>query len=454
MSLSKSSNFHGGIHCTDGSDKLLSKQNPIRTYLPNLVEISMKQSAGSICEVAVQKGDQVTKGQLIGTPTRFGAANIHASISGTVTDIKTYYDEFNREVQSVVIQSTGADEAKDKMTSMDYHHKPVDITTISKEMIISAMKEGGLIGMGGAGFPTHVKYETTKTIDYVLINAAECEAFLTCDHRLMLEYGYDIINGVQLLVKAAGAEKAFICMEDNKMDAYDHLNKLLSEHVLPIELKLLPTRYPQGGERQLVEAVIRKEVPAGGLPADVGVIINNVATAKAMADMIFAGVPLVSRIITVTGKVRNPGNFLVPIGTAYSELVELAGGFTTVNNRVIIGGPMTGSSILIGGGVSDLEGNVAKTSSGLLILEDDTLIESPCIKCGQCERVCPAGLAPYKIDYAAANDDVSLCEKLYATECISCGSCSFVCPAKRELAYRITEAKTEIFKLRRERGGK
>jgi electron transport complex protein RnfC len=221
-----------------------------------------------------------------------------------------------------------------------------------------------------------------------------------------------------------------------------------------VELVLLHTKYPQGGERQLVDAVIKKEIPAGSLPADIGVIINNVGTAKAMADIMFTKTPLIARCITVTGKVKNPGNFYVPIGTPYATLIHEAGGFTTKNNRVIIGGPMTGNSIMIGGELTHLEGSVSKTSSGLLVLEDYSLIESPCIRCGECERVCPAGLAPFKIDFAAIEDNINLCEKLYATECISCGSCSYVCPANRELAYRITVAKTEIFNLRREKGGK
>ncbi|NLK26854.1 MAG: RnfABCDGE type electron transport complex subunit C, partial [Clostridiales bacterium] len=295
MKYSSIAGFHGGIHPTDGTDKELSKDIPIRVYSPKAVWISMKQSAGSGCQITVQKGDKVTKGQLIGIPTRFGSANIHASISGTVMDIMTMKDPQDNEEQYVIIQAETMSEQQmeeDEAKSIPSHHKGfIDISSYTKEDIITSMKEGGLIGMGGAGFPTHVKYETTNPIDYVLINAAECEPYLTCDHRLMMEYGYDIMNGIQLFLKAAGARKAFICMEDNKKDAAEHLSNLLLKSDLPIEVILLGTKYPQGGERQLIEAVIGKEVPAGKLPADIGVIINNVGTAKALADLIFTKTP-------------------------------------------------------------------------------------------------------------------------------------------------------------------
>lgn len=478
-------NFHGGIHNSDGSDKQLSNRLPIKHYIPDTVEISMRQSGGSICKPLVSKGDNVTKGQLIGIPTHYAVANIHASISGTVTEINSYTDEFDREVPIIVIKAKphiqpDNTESKSKanpqassnqqnntdarieilhdynteLNEADYHNKLVDTSAYKREDILTSMKEGGLIGLGGAGFPTNIKYETSNDIQYILVNAAECEPYLSCDHRVMLDYGYDLINGIMLLIKAANADKAFICIEDNKKDAASYLESILEGKGLPIEIKVLTTRYPQGGERQLIEAVIKKEVPAGKLPADLGVIVNNVGTIKALADIIFTGEPLTDRVITITGKVKNPGNYYVPIGTRYSELIKLVGGVITENYRIIVGGPMTGTSIMIGGDIKELQGSVLKTSSGLLVLEDYTLVETPCIRCGECERVCPAGLAPFKIDFAAINDDISLCDKLYATECISCGACSYVCPANRELAYRITEAKMEILSLRRQRGEK
>lgn len=439
--------FHGGIHPADGTDKLLSNQKPISIYTPQKVEISMKQSPGSVCKAIVKSGENVSRGDLIGKPEKFGGANIHASISGTVIDVKKYPDVMGRDVEIVVIQSDN-DDTDTNYQACDYEEKLVDISSYSKDMIMAKMKEGGLTGMGGAGFPTHIKYETKEKINYVLINAAECEPYLTCDHLLMVEHGYSIINGVLLFVKVSGAAKAIICFEDNKQDVAKDLERIISDKGLPIEIKILPTRYPQGGERQLVEAVLQIEVPAGKLPASIGVVINNVGTAKALSDIVLGDKPLISRVVTITGKVKEPCNYLVPIGTLYSELIDKSGGFTATSSRVIEGGPMTGSCIQVGGSKDDLRGSVSKITSGLLVLQDTSKIESPCIRCGECERVCPAGLAPFKIDFAAIENDIKLCDKLYATECISCGSCSYVCPAKRELAYRITEAKKEIFRLR------
>lgn len=444
--------FHGGIHPSDGSDKLLSNQVPIRVYTPKTVEISMKQSPNGFCKALVKAGDRVSKGDLIGVPINFSAANVHASICGTVTDILTR-DDNGREFEVAVIRSDDTDDAGSDIPDREYERKLVDLAAYSKDMIIDKMTEGGLIGMGGAGFPTHIKYETKDVINYILVNGAECEPYLTCDHMLMKEHGYAVLNGVLLLIKAANARKAYICIEDNKQDVAEELENIISGKGLPVEIMILPTRYPQGGERQLIEAVLRTEVPAGQLPSTVGTIINNVGTAKALADIVLGNEPVISRVVTVTGKVKKPCNYLVPIGTRYSDLIEESGGFTAGTCRVVEGGPMTGNCIQIGKSPKDLKGSVAKNTSGLLVLEDLPKTESPCIRCGECERVCPAGLAPFKIDFAAIEDNIELCDKLYATECISCGCCSYVCPAKRELAYRITEAKKEILKLRRERGG-
>ena len=439
--------FHGGIHPADGSDKLLSNQKPIRIYTPKIVEISMKQSPGSICEAIVKTGDKISRGDLVGKPIKFGGANIHASISGTIIEIRKVHDLSGIDIEIIVIQSDD-NNADVEYPVADYEKQLIDLAVYTKEMVLEKMSNGGLTGLGGAGFPTHIKYETNETIKFVLINAAECEPYLTCDHMLIIEHGYAIINGVLLFLKASGAEKAIICFEDNKQDAAKNLERIVSGKGLPIEIKILPTRYPQGGERQLVEAVLHMEVPAGRLPASIGVIINNVGTAKALADIVVGDKPLISRVVTITGKVQDQCNYLVPIGTRYSELIGLSGGYTVEKSKVISGGPMTGTCLQIGGNHEELTGSVAKITSGLVVLEDTPKEESPCIRCGECERVCPAGLAPFKIDFAAIEGDINLCDRLYATECISCGSCSYVCPAKRELAYRITEAKTEVFKCR------
>ena len=421
MPKNKKHAFPGGVHPTDGSDKALSMDTATRSFLPETVTILSEQSFGGTCEFLVKPGDTVKEGQLIGTPKAFMAAPLHASVSGKVLDIK-------------------------------------EVTNQGRK-ILAGIRDGGLTGMGGAGFPTHKKYETDKPIDALLINGAECEPFLTCDYRLMLEDSYAVINGVRLLLKGSGAKKAYICMEDNKPAAAARLKEILeqakSANILDaaedIEIKILPTQYPQGGERQLIQAVLDREVPMGGLPADVGVIVSNIGTSKAAADMILGHMPLTKRIVTVTGHVKNPGNYRVPIGTSARELVQLAGGVTTKKNRVIAGGPMTGPCV-----ASDWDGKeelfyVTKNTSGILVLPESSYAEQPCIRCEGCASVCPAGLVPYQIEFALMEEDYDLCEKLFASECIACGCCSYICPAKRELTVRTRTARDIVKQRMRER---
>lgn len=336
-----------------------------------------------------------------------------------------------------------------------YERQLVPMNEFSREDIIKGMEEGGLVGMGGAGFPTYIKYQTDLPIETVLINGAECEPFLTCDYRLMIECPAGIINGARLMKKAAKAEKAYICIEDNKPEAVKSLNAVLENcREDGIEVKVLPTKYPQGGERQLIQAVLGREVPAGSVPAAVGAIVSNAATAKATADIVLGKKPLDSRVVTVTGCVKEPGNFLVPVGTAAKELLKLCGGITEEHHRIIGGGPMTGPFI-----ISDWDGEeelfcIGKNTSGILVLPDKRLEESPCIRCGGCEQVCPAGLIPYQIDFAYLEDDMDLCERLHASECIACGCCSYICPAKRELTYRNRLARDAVKQRIRERAEK
>lgn len=442
--------FHGGVHPTDGSDKALSNAKPIVEYTPKVVEISMAQTGPSICELLVKEGDHVDRGQLIGSPANFFAVKLHASVSGTVKEIKKIQTG-PREVPVCVIE---ADAVQPPVEDLPYRHQMMDISSYSKEQLIALMEEGGITGMGGAGFPSHVKYKPNKPIKYVLINAAECEPFLTCDHRMLLEHSWEILNGVNAMVKAGGAEKGYICMEDNKQDVADHLSKLLEGCNVPIEIKVLPTKYPQGGERQLILAVTGNEIPAGGLPADAACIVSNTQSAKAMGDIVFAGIPSITRCITITGKVNDPKNFLVPLGTPIRELVALAGGISEKNNKVILGGPMTGPCIGTDMTGDDIDKCVTKVNGGLLVLENDHLVESSCIRCGGCAEVCPAGLSPFKIDHAYRANNLELCEALHATECIACGCCSYTCPAKRELTFYNTKARDAVKAMIRERGKK
>ena len=431
--------FPGGVHPTDGSDKALSMDAAVQQYEPSTVTILSEQSFGGKCRLLVQPGDTVEEGQLIGEPEAFMAAPLHASVSGTVLDVREVVNQ-GRKLLACVIQR----EKECAESSASYRTAAADIREISREEILAGIRDGGLTGMGGAGFPAHKKYETDKDIDTLLINGAECEPYLTCDYRLMLEEGYALVNGARLLLKASGAERACICLEDNKPQAAENLSRILEEarnqgimeSGEQVEVKIFPTKYPEGGERQLIQAVTGREVPMGGLPADVGVIVSNVGTAKAAADMILGHMPLTRRIVTVTGWVKNPGNYRVPIGTSAKELVELAGGVTVPQNRVIAGGPMTGPCVAPDWNGEEELFYITKNTSGILVLPDSAWEEQPCIRCGGCENACPAGLVPWQIDFAFQQEDYELCEKLYASECIACGCCSYICPAKRELTVR------------------
>lgn len=446
--------FPGGIHPTDGSDKALSMDAVTQTCLPETVTILSEQSFGATCEFLVRPGEIVKEGQLIGTPKAFMAAPLHASVSGKILDIKEVTSQGRTIPACIIKRETEPEEA-----SLPYQNEIVNIRTIGKEEILTGIRDGGLTGMGGAGFPTHKKYETTAPIDTLLINGAECEPFLTCDYRLMLEDSYAVINGVRLLLKLSGAQTAYICVEDNKPAATARLEEILSQakafdilgETENIIIKVLPTRYPQGGERQLIQAVLGREVPMGGLPAAVGVIVSNIGTSKAAADMILGNMPLTKRIVTVTGAVKSPGNYRVPIGTSARELVMLAGGVTAKKNRIIAGGPMTGPCV-----ASDWNGEtelfyITKNTSGILVLPEAFYAEQPCIRCEGCASVCPAGLVPYQIEFALMEEDYDLCEKLFAGECIACGCCSYICPAKRELTVHTRTARDIVKQKMRER---
>lgn len=457
MRKKEKNGFPGGVHPTDGYDKSLTMDIPVKEFWPDQVTVLSEQSFGGKCGLKVKPGDQVKVGELIGVPEAFMAAPLHASVSGEVLDVKEVSNQ-GRDILACIIKTGEKVSSEEK----SYEREAADISGISRDEILAGIRDGGLTGMGGAGFPTHKKYETDKEIDALLINGAECEPFLTCDYRLMLEHRWSVVNGVRLMLKGSGAKTAYICMEDNKPEAAKALSEVLEAGKKSgvigteedVQIKVLPTKYPQGGERQLIESVLGREVPMGGLPADVGVIVSNVGTSKAAADMILGKQPLTRRIVTVSGWVKKPGNYLVPIGTSAKELVQLCGGVTVKNNRVIAGGPMTGPCV-----ASDWEGEselfyITKNTSGILVLPDSQWEEQPCIRCEGCAKVCPAGLIPYQIEFAYMEEDYDLCESLYASECIACGCCSYTCPAKRELSVRTRMARDVVKQRMRERAVK
>nr|WP_297935431.1 SLBB domain-containing protein [uncultured Blautia sp.] len=385
--------------------------------------ILSEQSFGGKCGLLVSPGDQVKAGALIGKPEAFMAAPLHASVTGEVLDVKEVCNQ-GRMLLACIIK---ADEKQEQgRTEQKYETELIDINEISREEILDGIRNGGLTGMGGAGFPTHKKYETDKIIDTLLI------------------------NGVALLFKASGAKEAVICIEDNKPEAIKRLREILdqgknqnaSQGFEGIRVEELLTQYPQGGERQLIQGVLNKEVPAGGLPADVGVIVSNIGTARAAADMVLGKTPLIRRIVTVTGCVKQPGNYLVPVGTSAKELVARCGG------------PMTGPCVASDWDDGEELFYVTKNTSGILVLPDSQEEEQPCIRCSSCANVCPAGLVPYQIEYAFLEEDYDLCEQLHASECIACGCCSYTCPAKRELSVRTRMARDMVKQRMRERAVK
>ena len=437
--------FAGGVHPTDGFDKALTADRNIIRYIPKTVRVFMKQGLGPACKPVVHVGNHVVEGQLIGEATHILSANVHASVTGTVTAVNEAYCE-------IIV-----DDCELPNTDGAYYKEFVEIPH-SKTELLKLLAEGGIVGMGGAGFPTAMKYATEKRITHLLINAAECEPYLTCDEHLILEQGMTILNGVRGLKKICAAQKAVICLEDNKAHCKEVLDRLLAGHEEEVQIQLLPTKYPQGSEKQLIRAVMGVEIPAGKLPADVGAMVSNIHTAKAAADMIFGGIPSISRVITITGDVANPGNYLVPIGTDLGELVALAGDVKSKENKVILGGPMTGRCLGFQLDAAQMQAEqmafVTKISGGLIVLEGYAPEVSNCIKCGRCVKICPAGIKPVMIEKNYLLGNLDTCKALYATECIACGCCSYVCPARRALTFHVVSARDAVrTKIREEAAG-
>lgn len=443
--MSKKSLFAGGVHPTDGFDKKLTADKNIIQYIPKAVRISTKQGLGPNSKPVVETGAEVSQGQLIAQSEHFLSANIYSSVTGTVT----FVDD--------TVICIDVKECKLDNTDLEHYKSLLDVPN-TREELVDLIKNGGLVGMGGAGFPTSAKYATKENITHLLINAAECEPFLTCDEHLILEQGMAVLNGIRALKKACDADRAIICMEDNKKHCAEELTRLLGDKKDEIEILLLPTRYPQGGEKQLIQSAMGIKLPSGKIPANVGAMVSNIHTAKAAADMIFAGIPSTSRVITVTGDVKEPNNYLVPLGTDIGELVALAGDVTSADNKVILGGPMTGRCLgfnLDAAKISEeCKVAVSKVSGGLIVLKGYEPEASNCIKCGRCANACPIGLKPAAIEGNYNLGNLDACKKLYATECIACGSCSYVCPARRELTFNVVSARDAVRAKMREEASK
>ncbi len=432
--------FKGGIH-PDYHKELTATMAVTAMKAPEKVVIPLQQHIGAPCEPleSIEVGTEVKIGQKIAQSSGFVSAPIHASVSGKITAIGPYNHPLGRPVEAITIESDGEEKWDDSV-------KPAgNPDNLTAEKIREIVREAGIVGLGGATFPAHVKLSPPpeKKIDIVVINGAECEPYLTADHRVMLENPEEIVFGLKMMIKALGAEKGVIGVEDNKPDAL----KVLEQEVAGednITVASLHTKYPQGAEKMLIQVTTGRIVPAGGLPLDVGVVNHNVGTAVAITNAVREGKPLVERVLTVTGSgINRPQNLMVRVGTLVSDVLEHCGGLKEETVKLIIGGPMMG----LAQPSPDIP--VIKGTSGILALtgEDVYLAESsPCIRCAKCVDHCPVQLLPTSIALASEHEMFKKAEKLHAMDCFECGCCAFVCPSKIPLVQWIRIAKAEIAK--------
>ena len=395
--------------------------------IPDTVSISMSQHIGAPCSPLVKKGDYVKVGQPIGDTDAFVSAQIHSSVSGTVTGIERIRSVMGGEDPIIVIET-------DKKQEIWEEVKPPEIN--SREDFIKAVRNSGLVGLGGAAFPTHIKYnpQNLEEVDTLIVNGAECEPFITSDHRLMLENTQDIIDGALLVMERLGLKKGYIGIEENKPDAIALLDKMLAEQNHP-ELKTvtLRARYPQGAERVLVYEITGKKMDAGVLPAQLGVILSNITTIAFVGQYFKDGMPLVSKRITVDGSaVAEPKNIIAPIGTSISDIIGFCGGYKAEPKKILMGGPMMGRAVF-----SDRVPLVKNNNAILAFAGEQALVpeETGCINCGRCHKACPFKLLPTAFADAYENRDTERLNQLQINQCMECGSCAYVCPAKRPLGF-------------------
>ncbi len=431
--------FSGGIHPDD--TKSLTAHLPIEEIAPpKLLYFPAQQHIGAPPEIIVDVGDSVRLGQALTKSEAFVFAPLSSSVSGTVKDIGLYPHPNGTKVPTIVIENDGLDTPAEPLNT-----KPLE--ELSPQEIVRLVRNAGLVGMGGAGFPTHVKLSPPpeKTITDIIINGAECEPYLTSDHRLMLECAKDVIVGTLAVMKVFSLDTATIAIEENKPDAIAAVSEE-AKKVSGIRIAVLKKKYPQGAEKQLIYAVTGRQVPSGGLPADIGAVVLNVGTTAEIARVIEDGTPLYRRVVTVSGNaVAEPKNQLLRIGTPFSYAIEQSGGFSAPPTKIIMGGPMMGIA------TCSQDVPVVKGTSGILALSDAEATwrnESACLRCGRCTSVCPMGLVPSALTAYANLKDLEQCEKYHIMDCMECGSCSYVCPAQRHLIQSIRWAKSELSKKR------
>lgn len=429
----KSRSFRAGIH---PPGLKITAGTPIeRARLPSRVIILLHQHVGAPCTPLVKEGEEVRAGQKIGDSNSYVAAPVHASISGVVKEISMQPSPLGREVQGIVIESNGRDEWM-RMEAIDPHEA-------SKREILARIREAGIVGLGGAAFPTAVKLSPPKEIDTVILNGAECEPGITADHRLMLEQPEKILKGMQIIMELLDAERGFIGIEDNKRDAIQRMHEVVNQKGdKRITVVSLATKYPQGEAGTLIKTITNRETPSGSHSYDIGVIVQNVSTAKAIYDAVYEGLPLIERVVTVTGDVQSPRNLLARIGTPIFSLIEECGGFRGEVGKILSGGLMQG--------IAEYR-NVPTIKSTncilVLALERSKLPEERmCIRCGRCVEVCPIGLIPTILGKLARERRFDECRAYHIEDCMGCGSCTYVCPSKIPLTQLVSYGKEELKK--------
>jgi Na+-translocating ferredoxin:NAD+ oxidoreductase subunit C len=434
----------GGVHPPENK---LSKDVAIVTLeIPKTVSIPISQHLGVPAVPVVEKGAKVKTGQLIAKGEAFISANIHSSVSGTVSKIDDIIDTSGYRRKAIIIDVEGDEWESDIDRSKDLKKD----CSLTPEEIVKKVNEKGIVGMGGATFPSHVKLMVPKgkKADVLIINGVECEPYLTSDHRVMLERAEEMLVGISIQMKALGVEKAVIGIENNKPDAIEHIKKLAANYK-GITVEALKVKYPQGGEKQLIKALINREVPSGKLPIEVGAVVHNVGTALAVYEAVQKNKPLIERVVTVTGtNVAKPSNFMVRIGTPVSALLEAAGGIPENTGKVVNGGPMMGKAL------NNLEAPVTKGTSGILLFPQIASSRKPlhnCIRCGKCVTVCCMGLEPFLLAVLAEKNKIENCESDRIMDCIECGSCLYICPSGRPLLDNIRVGKSKVGQLMRSR---
>lgn len=437
----------GGIHPHDNK---LSADSPFEYVpLPKQAIIPLEQHIGAPTQPVVVVGDKVKAGQLIGQAQGPVSANIHSSVSGTIAKLDTVIDAWGYKRPAVYINVEGDEWLED----IDRSGELKEVCTLTPDEIKEKIKNAGIVGLGGACFPTHVKLSPPPSmkIDTLIVNAVECEPYLTHNHRLMLEKGREIMVGVEILKKALGIEKAIIGIEANKPDAIKYMEALAGSHE-GISIEPLKMKYPQGGEKQLIAACTGREVKSGAIPASVGVVVQNVATVFAIYEAVQLNKPLVEVAITISGpSVKHPGNFIIRIGTPLGAALEMAGGIPEDTGKIIGGGPMMGRAFM------STDVPATKRSSGLVLMpEKAARRQAPqnCIRCAKCVQACPMGLEPYLLAQLGAIQDWSRSEKEKVTDCIECGSCMYTCPSNRPLLDYIRMSKVEVMGIIRSRAKK